>query len=173
MSLRTRKLFGGLVLVVFVILYALLAMALLARFLPGAPLVLETINPACWLAFFDTYIRDLTHQRPLHPDTLKYLVEASGFTGVDIQFRQAVGDSDRLGRVRIIGEAGSPLPRNVAQIADALNDHADKLNARANCHQCVKRATTTRIRRIAKELLRAVQHKHKARYDSENCVCVT
>lgn len=97
---------------------------------PGAPLVLETINPACWLAFFDTYIRDLTHQRPLHPDTLKYLVEASGFTGVDIQFRQAVGDSDRLGRVRIIGEAGSPLPRNVAQIADALNDHADKLNAR-------------------------------------------
>src|SRR6185369_2981780 len=26
---------------------------------PGAPLVLETINPACWMAFFESYIRDL------------------------------------------------------------------------------------------------------------------
>ena len=57
---------------------------------PGAPLVLETINPACWMAFFETYIRDLTHQRPLHPETLRYLVEASGFSNVDVQFRQPV-----------------------------------------------------------------------------------
>ena len=49
---------------------------------PGAPLVLETLNAACWMAFFETYIRDLTHQRPLHPDTLRYLVEASGFSSV-------------------------------------------------------------------------------------------
>ena len=39
---------------------------------PGAPLVLETINPACWLAFFSSYIRDLTHVRPVHPETLQY-----------------------------------------------------------------------------------------------------
>src|SRR5258705_4563374 len=36
---------------------------------PGAPIVLETINPACWFAFFESYIRDLTHVRPVHPDT--------------------------------------------------------------------------------------------------------
>ena len=63
---------------------------------PGAPLILETINPACWMAFFETYIRDLTHQRPLHPDTLRYLVQASGFTAVDVQFRQPVTAGDRL-----------------------------------------------------------------------------
>ena len=63
---------------------------------PGAPLVLETINPACWMAFFETYIRDLTHQRPLHPDTLRYLVEASGFSSVDVRFRQPVSAGDRL-----------------------------------------------------------------------------
>ena len=28
---------------------------------PGAPIVVETINPACWLAFFSSYIRDFTH----------------------------------------------------------------------------------------------------------------
>ena len=42
---------------------------------PGAPIVLETINPACWFAFFESYIRDITHVRPLHPDTLNANVE--------------------------------------------------------------------------------------------------
>ena len=54
---------------------------------PGAPIVLETINPACWFAFFESYIRDITHVRPLHPDTLKYLLVASGFQTVDIRYR--------------------------------------------------------------------------------------
>ena len=91
---------------------------------PGAPLILETINPACWMAFFETYIRDLTHQRPLHPETLRYLVQASGFHDVDVQFRQPVGDGDRLDRV-----ASTPAPE-LAGLAQAINAHADKLNAR-------------------------------------------
>jgi O-antigen chain-terminating methyltransferase len=95
---------------------------------PGAPLVLETLNPACWMAFFECYIRDLTHQRPLHPDTLRYLVSASGFTQVDVQYRQPVRDADRLERVVLPAD---PVPRaDVASVAAALNAHADKLNAR-------------------------------------------
>jgi O-antigen chain-terminating methyltransferase len=92
---------------------------------PGAPLVLETINAACWMAFFETYLRDLTHQRPLHPDTLRYLVEASGFSSVDVRFRQPVSAGDRLGTV----EPGN-LAGGMAEIAAAVNDHASKLNAR-------------------------------------------
>jgi 2-polyprenyl-3-methyl-5-hydroxy-6-metoxy-1,4-benzoquinol methylase len=91
---------------------------------PGSPLILETINPACWMAFFETYIRDLTHQRPLHPETLRYLVQASGFQHVDVQFRQPVGEGDKLDRV----DAGRRP--DVASLADAINAHADKLNAR-------------------------------------------
>jgi O-antigen chain-terminating methyltransferase len=49
---------------------------------PGGLLVLETINPACWLAFFESYIRDITHVRPLHPETLQFLARASGFHDV-------------------------------------------------------------------------------------------
>lgn len=95
---------------------------------PGAPLVLETINPACWAAFFDTYIRDLTHQRPLHPDTLQYLVQASGFRDVDVQFRQPVRAADRLDQVRSAGrDADTPVIRELVAV---LNDHASKLNAR-------------------------------------------
>jgi SAM-dependent methyltransferase len=91
---------------------------------PGAPIVLETINPACWMAFFETYIRDLTHQRPLHPDTLRYLVQAAGFSKVELQFRQPVGDKDRLDKVP------APASPELAAIAAAVNAHADKLNAR-------------------------------------------
>jgi len=94
---------------------------------PGAPLVLETINPACWMAFFETYIRDLTHIRPLHPDTLKYLVEASGFQNVEVRFRQPVREADRLQRASTVTAGESPA---LAAIAATLDDHADKLNAR-------------------------------------------
>ena len=93
---------------------------------PGVPLVLETINPACWMAFFETYIRDLTHARPLHPDTLRYLVQASGFTNVNIEYRQPVTDADRLDRVSM-SAAGTEA---TDAIAAAVNAHADKLNAR-------------------------------------------
>ena len=93
---------------------------------PGAPLVLETINPACWMAFFETYIRDLTHAQPLHPDTLRYLVQATGFTSVNIEYRAPVTQSDRLDRVSTPAGADTAT----AAIAAAVNDHADKLNAR-------------------------------------------
>ena len=110
----------------------------LARFLeaayhkmrPGAPLILETINPACWMAFFETYIRDLTHQRPLHPDTLKYLVQASGFQHVAVQFRQPVSEGDKLDRVPVPGSAASQPETAIPALAHAINAHADKLNAR-------------------------------------------
>ena len=93
---------------------------------PGAPLVLETINPACWMAFFETYIRDLTHARPLHPDTLRYLVQATGFTGVNIEYRAPVTEGDRLDRV----STPAGVDAATAAIAAAVNAHADKLNAR-------------------------------------------
>jgi SAM-dependent methyltransferase len=101
------------------------------KMLPGAPLILETINAACWMAFFETYIRDLTHQRPLHPDTLRYLVQASGFQHVDVQLRAPVGERDRLDRVPAAAQAtpDSPHPE-LARIAATVNAHADKLNAR-------------------------------------------
>jgi O-antigen chain-terminating methyltransferase len=110
--------------------------AYLARFLeaaydkmkPGAPLVLETINAGCWMAFFETYIRDLTHQRPLHPDTLRYLVEATGFSAVDVHFRRPVSDDDRLDSVALAAPAH--LDEALTALAAAVNAHAEKLNTR-------------------------------------------
>jgi O-antigen chain-terminating methyltransferase len=63
---------------------------------PGAPLVLETVNVACWYAFFQSYVRDITHAKPLHPDTLTHLVIASGFPTAELQWRVPVDATVRL-----------------------------------------------------------------------------
>ena len=89
---------------------------------PGAPIVLETLNPACWTAFFDSFIRDITHVWPLHPDTLRYLVLASGFSSARIEYRSPVAPEDRLQPAAATG-ADSDL-------VDAFNANVEKLNAR-------------------------------------------
>ena len=76
---------------------------------PGGRIVLETLNPACWVAFFDSYIRDITHVWPLHPETLKYLVLASGFTRADLEYRSPVAAENRLQAVALPNGADAPL----------------------------------------------------------------
>jgi O-antigen chain-terminating methyltransferase len=93
---------------------------------PGAPLVLETINAACWMAFFECYLRDPTHERPLHPDTLRYLVEAAGFVAAHVNFRQPVPEPDRLEVVSRSAGGNADLE----PLAGVVDSHARKLNAR-------------------------------------------
>ena len=98
---------------------------------PAAPMVLETINPACWVAFFESYLRDVTHRWPLHPETLQYLVQASGFSSVKIQYRAPVPEPDRLPQVPLpLSREGLDLNPTVLDLVDVVNAHADKLNSR-------------------------------------------
>ena len=93
---------------------------------PGSTMVLETINVACWLAFFESYIRDITHQRPLHPDTLKYLVTASGFVDVAVQFGAPIDPANRLQPVsRAARTAGDDALR---ALADTFDGNVERLN---------------------------------------------
>ena len=92
---------------------------------PGGRLVLETLNPACWVAFFDSYIRDITHVRPLHPETLKYLAVASGFSSATIEFRSPVAPADKLQTFAAPDAAAS-----LVDLAEAFNANVEKLNAR-------------------------------------------
>jgi SAM-dependent methyltransferase len=87
---------------------------------PGAPIVLETINPACWFAFFESYIRDITHIRPLHPDTLKFLLIASGFQQIEIRYRAPYPEHEKL----------QPLPPSAASgdSVETFNANVEKLN---------------------------------------------
>jgi len=93
---------------------------------PGGRLVLETLNPACWVAFFDSYIRDITHVWPLHPDTLKYLVVASGFSSASVEYRSPVPAHDKLQAFAAPSTETQPL----VDLAEAFNANVEKLNAR-------------------------------------------
>jgi SAM-dependent methyltransferase len=88
---------------------------------PGGIIVLETINPACWFAFFESYIRDITHVRPLHPDTLRFLLVATGFQQIDIRYRAPYPDHEKLQRVAGVAALGDA--------AETLNANVDKLNS--------------------------------------------
>jgi SAM-dependent methyltransferase len=84
---------------------------------PGSPIVLETINPACWVAFFDSYLRDITHVRPLHPDTLSYLLTATGFQDATVRFSAPCPDWQKLQHIAASDE-----------VARTLNENAEKIN---------------------------------------------
>ena len=96
---------------------------------PGAPIVLETINPACWFAFFESYIRDITHVRPLHPDTLQYLLVASGFQQTEIRYRAPYPEHEKLQPVHAGGLAeSSAAAASMSDWADTINANVDKIN---------------------------------------------
>ena len=101
---------------------------------PGSPIALETINVASWSAFFTSYIRDLTHVRPIHPDTLKFVVVASGFLDADIQLRAPLPESEKLAPapaaaravdLRVTGDEG----RALVALADTFDRNMERLNA--------------------------------------------
>jgi SAM-dependent methyltransferase len=92
---------------------------------PGGRIVLETVNAGCWYAFFSSYVRDITHERPLHPETLRYLLTASGFEDADIRYSSAYPKDYKL----------HPLPQTVraggaafAEVVDEFNGNVEKLN---------------------------------------------
>ena len=92
---------------------------------PGGVLALETVNVACWFAFFQSYVRDITHVRPLHPDTLAYFVRASGFPHVDVQYRSAYPDAHKLQHVSGGDALHYTLNANVDTLNSLLFTHLD------------------------------------------------
>ena len=101
------------------------------RLRPGAPIVLETINPTCWYAFFSSYIRDPTHVRPVHPETLQYLLRASGFERVEIRYRSPLPEHVKLKTIAfhdVVRWLGDPSTQLLGTLAQTINAHADTLN---------------------------------------------
>jgi O-antigen chain-terminating methyltransferase len=97
----------------------------------GAPIVLETINPACWLAFFSSYIRDLTHVKPVHPETLQYLLRASGFERVEVRYSAPVPDQMKMKTIDLspaLLSATDPTASALGAIAHTINANAVILN---------------------------------------------
>lgn len=103
---------------------------------PGATLILETINPSCWVAFFESFIRDLTHAKPIHADTLQYLLQASGFSTVEIVYRSPIAADGRLRKVTPRPEHfGDTAPDQLTELVSSFNSNVDRLNDRLFSYQ--------------------------------------
>jgi len=87
---------------------------------PGGRLLLETVNARSAVAFLEVYIRDLTHEKPLHSETLAFLAAAQGFSEVRIETRAPIPDEGRLHHVEAEG-----LPHETARV---LNENFERLN---------------------------------------------
>ena len=103
---------------------------------PGARMVLETINPACWVAFFESFIRDLTHQKPIHPETLQYLLQASGFSTVEIVYRAPIAEGGKLRKVTPRPEHYGDMAQDaLTELVSSFNSNVDRLNGRLFSYQ--------------------------------------
>ena len=91
---------------------------------PDSTVILETLNVDSWSAFFGPYLRDITHDRPLPPETLRFLLEASGFQRVELQFSSPADDAAKLRTV----ELPESSPEEIATLVKTFNANVDKIN---------------------------------------------
>jgi SAM-dependent methyltransferase len=94
---------------------------------PGSKIALETINPACWYAFFASYIRDITHVPPIHPDTLRCLLIASGFQRVEVRYREPYPEHGKL-QPLAAAELDKVAP-GLSKIGETFNENVEKINS--------------------------------------------
>jgi SAM-dependent methyltransferase len=85
-----------------------------AALAPGAPLVVETINPESLFVFAHAFYVDLGHLRPLHPLTLEFLANEAGFSTVKVEYLSPVPPEFRP--QLLPGAKDEPLATLVASI---------------------------------------------------------
>ncbi len=85
----------------------------------GGRLVLETVNPKSFLALLEFY-RDLTHQKPIHPETLDFLLRACGFVEVRIQYTSPVSERTKLFTLSTDDDASRTLNENFLKLNTIL-----------------------------------------------------
>ena len=82
----------------------------------GGPILLETVNPLSLFALSNIYYLDVTHQKPLHPEYMRYLMESCGFSEVEIIYPEELPE-----------EKLEELPPEEG-FARTFNTNVDKLN---------------------------------------------
>ena len=64
----------------------------------GYYVLIETVNPLSLVSFFNFYL-DLSHKKPIHPETLKFLISSMNFREIDIRFLSPIPDELRLRKI--------------------------------------------------------------------------
>ncbi|MFC2156725.1 class I SAM-dependent methyltransferase, partial [Acidobacteriota bacterium] len=86
---------------------------------PSGHIVLETVNPTSVFTLVQIYYLDMSHQMPIHPRALKYLMESVGFENVEIKYSAPLGD-ERLRDLPSEDEHSVVLNQNIDKLNDLL-----------------------------------------------------
>jgi O-antigen chain-terminating methyltransferase len=99
---------------------------------PGGTLVAETNNPLCLTANVTPFLLDLSHVKPIHPQTIEFLLESLGFENIELCFTSPVPDEARLKPVPIPPamkpaerERWEAVNRSIASLNDLLYGYQD------------------------------------------------
>ena len=89
----------------------------------GGTIVVETVNPLSFFSFANFYL-DMSHKRPVHPETLGFLLNVAGFREIKIELIAPVRDDARLKKIKI-GERRDEHSEEI----EIYNHNIDMLNA--------------------------------------------
>lgn len=90
---------------------------------PGGVVLLETPNPLSVVVAARNFWIDPTHRRPVHPESLKLLLELAGFEEVERLDLHPFTDTERLPEIDV-----AELPEEQRVLADRINDLRDRLD---------------------------------------------
>ena len=90
----------------------------------GTYFVAETVNPTCLSVFANSFYMDLSHVKPIHPATIKFLMESVGFRDVEFKFFSPFPDEAKLSKF----EADEGMNDISRKQVDLMNNNIDKLN---------------------------------------------
>lgn len=103
-----------------------------AKLKPGAAVFFETINTASMVALTQHFFRDPTHQFPLHPDTLRFILERSGLRVRDVLMLAPFAKevtlqtiNARAGMTPQLGESMTILNQNMERLNELLFGYQD------------------------------------------------
>ncbi len=90
---------------------------------PGGLLILETPNPLSVVVAARSFWLDPTHQRPVHPETLRLFYELAGFDPVEHLELRPFPAAERLPEIDL-----EALPAGQRELADRVNRLRDQLD---------------------------------------------
>ncbi len=97
-----------------------------------AYLIVETPNPCSVYALSQYFYKDLSHNKPLHPDALLYLIQLAGFEQAEVVPKNHFSGKDALKELTCQHDVEEPLRslidvvnQDVRQLNDFLYGHLD------------------------------------------------
>ena len=98
----------------------------------GYYIVIETVNPLSLTSFANFYL-DLSHKKPIHPETLKFLAESAGFREIEVKFFSPIPDEYKLKKVDASENIG--VEEKERKTIEVYNYNIEKLNETLYGHQ--------------------------------------